>query len=764
MRGAYGVLFALLLLTTLAAAQPLPLPELRSLPSVQTRYLPDTTVPDSDGVYAGDRYATSIASDGNWMVVGTPNDGNGGTARGSIDLYRRAASGEWEKTVTINGTSNGQQLGASVAIWDNGAPVPEDTRSLIAVGVPGQTVTGITNAGAVRIYERTTMSGTLTMTIIAAPELHSNAYFGSAVAITSTKLIVGAIGDRHNGVETGAAYVFRRVAPPVNWEFEQKIVAPDGAAGDAFGAAVAINRLHTNRILVGAPRKDVAAITDSGAAYLYQFDSDAGQWVSDGPRIDSPYGWPSDLFGSAVALAGAPGEAQSAYFAIGMPGHNGYVGGAAVYRRPVDDDAIPAPMLLTAPDAQAGDYYGWSVDISAEGAAVLVGAPQDTHGALTDAGSLYTYHLQAGAYTMTGKYMSSAATTGAQFGYSVTTDAYGEYLIGAPYDTHALGSQAGSLTQLRVASIAGFGAGGTATEGGVSYTIPVTLRSRPTAPVELILTPDNQCALSELGSPPNAPGQPYLFSIDVETWSTPRYVTVTAVDDSVNEGTHACMVSVMVISIDPAYSSLMIMPEQIVIIDNDGPGDPENPGGGTPFELIVNPSFEPTAPNGNMKPWKITAPTGDAVKCGGLGDASDCAFRFKGSPTENTTLTYKIKPYTRPMSPGDTFQLRFAINAVSPKTKLVAKLKVKLPGGAGTTISHTFVGTTNGEYQTVTLAPIVFTAVPAQQPTFTITFTNRSKGGKLYIDDVSFIVRNNDLLPRGAVLLPPPAAPEGFRR
>src|SRR5690606_33950652 len=114
----------------------------------------------------------------------------------------------------------------------------------------------------------------------------------------------------------------------------------------------------------------------------------------------------------------------------------------------------------------------------------------------------------------------------------------------------------------------------------------------------------------------------------------------------------ACMVSVMVISIDPAYSSLMIMPEQIVIIDNDGPGDPENPGGGTPFELIVNPSFEPTAPNGNMKPWKITAPTGDAVKCGGLGDASDCAFRFKGSPTENTTLTYKIKPYTRPMSPG----------------------------------------------------------------------------------------------------------------
>ncbi|MBK8135890.1 MAG: hypothetical protein IPK52_08630 [Chloroflexi bacterium] len=91
------IILALLLLSSLVIAQPLPLPdaprENRSIPANQQRYLPNTTYADSDADYNGDHFggATTMG-----LRRGSPDDDNAGAAgarRGTVDLFKRDAGG-----------------------------------------------------------------------------------------------------------------------------------------------------------------------------------------------------------------------------------------------------------------------------------------------------------------------------------------------------------------------------------------------------------------------------------------------------------------------------------------------------------------------------------------------------------------------------------------------------------------------------------------------------------------------------------------------
>lgn len=52
-----------------------------------------------------------------------------------------------------------------------------------------------------------------------------------------------------------------------------------------------------------------------------------------------------------------------------------------------------------------------------------------------------------------------------------------------------------------------------------------------------------------------------------------------------------------------------------------------------PDDLVTNASFEPDASF-----WTVTNAVKDKVKCGGVGHISECAFMFKGGPSEKTQL------------------------------------------------------------------------------------------------------------------------------
>lgn len=83
------------------------------------------------------------------------------------------------------------------------------------------------------------------------------------------------------------------------------------------------------------------------------------------------------------------------------------------------------------------------------------------------------------------------------------------------------------------------------TEGGLTDTFTVKLSSKPTQNVTVTITPDAQCQAD----------QSSLLFTDSD-WDSNQTVTLTAVDDEIAEGSHACEVSITAASDDSMYAGL----------------------------------------------------------------------------------------------------------------------------------------------------------------------------------------------------------------
>src|SRR5439155_9053664 len=127
--------------------------------------------------------------------------------------------------------------------------------------------------------------------------------FGAAVALAGPRVVIGAPSAAGGASEAGAAYVFDRASG----NLLATIQNPTPDRGDQFGSAVAI---AGENVLVGAQLDDTGAL-DTGAAYL--FDGGTGALLQTFPN---PAQGAFDHFGFAVAagpsslLVGAPGPSR----------------------------------------------------------------------------------------------------------------------------------------------------------------------------------------------------------------------------------------------------------------------------------------------------------------------------------------------------------------------------------------------------------------------------------------------------------------------
>jgi hypothetical protein len=92
-------------------------------------------------------------------------------------------------------------------------------------------------------------------------------FFGSVVAISGSTVVVGALGDQDNGIESGSAYVFTE--PAGGWvgtlTEDAKLLASDGGAGDLFGNSVAVS----GSTVVVAANEDGDDGSGRGKVYVY---------------------------------------------------------------------------------------------------------------------------------------------------------------------------------------------------------------------------------------------------------------------------------------------------------------------------------------------------------------------------------------------------------------------------------------------------------------------------------------------------------------
>jgi len=153
----------------------------------------------------------------------------------------------------------------------------------------------------------------------------------------------------------------------------------------------------------------VALLTCAGAVYSGTIGATVIHEDAKLTASDAEFG---DVFGRSVALSG-----DTAVVGADLDDHAGgtRAGSAYVFVRSGTDWAEQAK--LTASDAAADDFFGYSVAVS--GDTVVVGARNDDHAGGTNAGSVYVFVRSGTDWVEQAKLTASDATVRDYFGQSV---------------------------------------------------------------------------------------------------------------------------------------------------------------------------------------------------------------------------------------------------------------------------------------------------------------------------------------------------------
>lgn len=228
---------------------------------------------------ASDVFGGSVAISGDHLIVGARGDD-------SAYLFRRDGD-QWLEVDKVSGsdTQAGDLFGSSVAISGDYA----------VVGAAHDDVAGITGGfeGSAYLFERRG-DNWVEVAQLFASDAGDGDFFGLSLTISGDHVIVGAVGD---GFSRGAAYVFERSGD--DWLPAGKLIPSDADLGDdvLFGSSVSVD----GDFAVIAARGDDLAGIDSGAAYVFRRGGTG--WLEIG-KLTAGDAAGGHRFGSAVAISG----------------------------------------------------------------------------------------------------------------------------------------------------------------------------------------------------------------------------------------------------------------------------------------------------------------------------------------------------------------------------------------------------------------------------------------------------------------------------
>ena len=340
---------------------------------------------------AGDGFGTSVALEGNTLVVGAPWEGSNATGvngneadnsapnAGAVYVFTRTA-GVWTQQAYLkaSNTNAGDSFGINVTLSGETLAVGAYTEASNATGVNGNEAdNSAPNAGAVYVFTRTAGVWTQQAYLKAS---NRAVLFGYYVALAGNDtLAVGAPweGSNATGVNgneadnsapnAGAVYVFTRTAGV--WTQQAYLKASNTDAGDRFGQGLA---LDGDTIVVGARFEASAASglnadqTDNSAPVagaVYVFTRTAGVWTQQAYLKASNVG-ANQNFGGTVAIAGdlvAVGARLEDSNATGINGDQGNStapDSGAVYLFTRSGGVWTQKAYLKASNSNAGDEFG----------------------------------------------------------------------------------------------------------------------------------------------------------------------------------------------------------------------------------------------------------------------------------------------------------------------------------------------------------------------------------------------------------------------
>jgi len=379
-----------------------------------------------------DNFGNAVATATDYAVVGIVQDGRVGSNAGAAQVFYRNG-GVWQRIATLTGPGESSAFGAAVAISADA--------TTIAIGAPFD---GSNNTGGVWVFTRlgSGLSATWPLEqIIRASDAQANDHFGASVSLRSSTILIGAPEDDNaEGTDAGAAYIFTRSGGV--WGDQRKLAPAALEAGDKFGVSVAI--MSSSRVVVGAFGDNTGALTNSGAAYLFDFQGTFGNafWNVTQVFIPADVG-AGDNFGYSLAVAGVN------TVVVGSPlddNTSGADAGAVYVFKASGIGASPSgwsqQTKLTRVGQNDDDRFGSAVAMS--GSVLLVGAPfsDEEFNGFTDDGSVWLYLQVNNVWTLQYGFGLSDKRSGDRWGTSlaISSDAM---LVGSPVRDTEAGVDAG---------------------------------------------------------------------------------------------------------------------------------------------------------------------------------------------------------------------------------------------------------------------------------------------------------------------------------
>lgn len=279
-------------------------------------------------------FGESLALSGDTLAVGAIGDASAATGidgnqtdssanlSGAVYVFGRDVGGAWSQRAYLkaSNTDAGDQFGSTLALFEDTLVVAAPDESCSATGINGnESDNSSASSGAAYVFIRGAGGGWSQQAYLKASNTDAGDRFGTSLALDENTLAIGADAEASsalgiNGDQTsnaaagaGAVYVFTRDGGN-QWSQQAYIKSSNANAGDAFGAAVALDddTLAVGAVAeagggrgVGANQNSNAAV-NSGAAYVFARDS-SGTW-SQQIYIKASNADPDDAFGKSVAL------------------------------------------------------------------------------------------------------------------------------------------------------------------------------------------------------------------------------------------------------------------------------------------------------------------------------------------------------------------------------------------------------------------------------------------------------------------------------
>lgn len=398
---------------------------------------------DVSDIQSGDKFGSSVALNGDYIIVGASGEDSRASNGGSVYIYDAEPVSRVYLYNAEDSTVSTDE-GSSETLFDIDAASPDGAISYTLSGDDASDFTlssSIVSGLNVFDYELPTdfntnnqYNFTVTMTDILAQELDlnlevgvDNRYFldfakvepsneapldvnltddrfGEVVANSGNYIVVGSPYDNTSGTNAGSVYVYKKGTDSVT---QIAVLQASDAEADAyFGGSISVDG---NKIAVGA-YKDDSSGADSGSAYVFKINI-TDDSVDEVVKVVAPAGSSGDNFGNSIGISGN-------YLVVGAENESN---GGSAYLFEIGDSNISSALQFTASDIEVGDNFASSIAI--DGNYVIVGAKNEDTNA-TDNGAAYLYEIVSNASVTQEAiiYPSTVGISDDDFGESVDVD------------------------------------------------------------------------------------------------------------------------------------------------------------------------------------------------------------------------------------------------------------------------------------------------------------------------------------------------------